>query len=133
MFRLSLIFIAGGLGCLLRYGVAGWAQRLTDGDFPAGTLAVNVAGCVAIGFLASLFTGPVLIRDEYRLAILLGLLGGFTTFSTFGFETISLANDGQFGLAALNIVAEQWPGAAGGLGGRTAGNGNLRLLSSKGR
>ncbi len=117
MFRLSLIFIAGGLGCLLRYGVAGWAQRLTDSDFPAGTLAVNVAGCVAIGFLASLFTGPVLIRDEYRLAILLGLLGGFTTFSTFGFETISLANDGQFGLAALNLLLSNGLGLLGAWGG----------------
>lgn len=104
MARLSLIFLAGGLGCVLRYGVAGWVQRLGGGSFPLGTLVVNVAGCLALGFLASLFTGPVLLRDEYRLAIVVGLLGGFTTFSTFGYETVRLADSGQFGLAALNLI-----------------------------
>ncbi len=104
MFRLSLIFLSGGCGCLLRYGVAGWAQRLANGSFPLGTLAVNVIGCAAVGFFASLFTGPVLIRDEFRFAILVGMLGGFTTFSTFGYETVALTDDGQFGLAALNLL-----------------------------
>jgi len=121
MFRLSLIFLAGGCGCLLRHGVAGWAQRFSNGSFPTGTLAVNVIGCVAIGFLASLFTGPVLIREEYRLAILVGLLGGFTTFSTFGYETIMLTDDRQFGLAALNLLLSNGLGlAAAWLGARLA-------------
>jgi len=121
MFRLSLIFVAGGCGCVLRYGLAGWAQRLGNGSFPTGTLAVNVIGCVAIGFLASLFTGPMLIREEYRLAILVGLLGGFTTFSTFGYETINLTDNGQFGLAALNLILSNGLGlAAAWLGARLA-------------
>ena len=93
MFRILLIFLAGGCGCLLRYGVSGWVQRLGRSSFPVGTLAVNVVGCVLIGFLASLLTGPVLIREAYRLAILIGLLGGFTTFSTFGYETMALLRD----------------------------------------
>lgn len=104
MFRFFLIFLAGGCGCLLRYGIAGWAQRFGNGSFPVGTLAVNVIGCLIIGFLAALFTGPMLIREEYRLAILVGLLGGFTTFSTFGYETVALTDNGQFGLAALNLL-----------------------------
>jgi len=104
MFRIVLIFLAGGSGCLLRYFIAGLAQRVGNGSFPVGTLTVNIIGCAAIGFLASLFTGPVLIREEYRLAILVGMLGGFTTFSTFGQETISLAREGQFHLAALNLL-----------------------------
>jgi len=112
MFRVSLIFLAGGCGCLLRYGIAGWAQRLDNGSFPVGTLVVNVLGCVAIGFLAPLFTGPMLIREEYRLAILVGLLGGFTTFSTFGYETITLTDNGQFGLAALNLLLSNGLGLA---------------------
>ena len=121
MFRLSLIFLAGGCGCLLRYGVAGWAQRLGNGSFPVGTLTVNVIGCVAIGFLASLLTGPMLIREEYRLAILIGLLGGFTTFSTYGFETISLTGKGQFALAGLNLLLSNGLGLAGAwLGARLA-------------
>ena len=104
MFRLLLIFFAGGCGCLLRYGVAGWAQRFTNSSFPTGTLAVNVIGCLALGFLATFFTGPVFLRTDYRLAILVGLLGGFTTFSTFAYETIMLTDDGQFTLAALNLL-----------------------------
>jgi len=56
MFRLLLIFFAGGCGCLLRYGVAGWAQRLGNGSFPTGTLAVNVIGCLVLGFLATFST-----------------------------------------------------------------------------
>jgi CrcB protein len=75
------------------------------GTFPLGTLTVNVIGCAAIGFLTPLLTGPVLIREEYRLAVLVGLLGGFTTFSTYGWETISLADDGQRWLAVVNILA----------------------------
>ena len=117
MFRLSLIFLAGGCGCLLRYAVAGWFQRLGNGSFPIGTFAVNVIGCVLIGFLAAMFTGPVLIREEYRLAILVGLLGGFTTFSTYVYETISLTGDGQFGLAALNLLLSNGLGLAAAWGG----------------
>jgi fluoride exporter len=113
MLRLSLIFFAGGCGCLLRYGLAGVVQRWTSSSFPVGTLSVNLIGCVAVGFLASLLTGPMLIREEYRLAVLVGLLGGFTTFSTFGYETIMLADDGQFLLATLNFVLSNGLGLAG--------------------
>lgn len=105
MKQFLLIFLAGGCGSLMRYSVAGWAQRLSNGTFPLGTLTVNVIGCAAIGFLAPLLTGPVLIREEYRFALLVGLLGGFTTFSTYGWETISLADDGQRWLAVVNILA----------------------------
>jgi CrcB protein len=112
MTRFVLIFLAGGCGCLLRYAVAGWTQRMADGIFPLGTLTVNLVGCAVIGFLASLFTGPVLIREEYRLAILVGLLGGFTTFSTYGWETIALADHGQWRLAATNVVASNLLGLA---------------------
>ena len=107
-----LIFLAGGCGSLMRYTVAGCAQRLSAGTFPFGTLTVNVIGCAAIGFLAPLLTGPVLIREEYRLAILVGLLGGFTTFSTYGWETIGLADDGQRWLAVVNILASNLLGLA---------------------
>ncbi|MBN2211793.1 MAG: fluoride efflux transporter CrcB [Sedimentisphaerales bacterium] len=112
MLRLLLIFLAGGCGCLLRYALSGWIQRLSSSSFPVGTLAVNIIGCVVIGFLMSLFTGPVLLREAYRLAILVGLLGGFTTFSTFGYETISMTTEGLFGLAALNLLLSNGLGLA---------------------
>ena len=112
---------------MLRYWLAGWGQKLSAGVFPLGTLMVNLAGCLAIGFFATVLAGPLLVREEYRLALLVGLLGGFTTFSTFGYETLALLGDREWGPAALNLVlsnglgllavlvgarlAERWPGA----------------------
>jgi CrcB protein len=112
MKQLFLIFVAGGCGSLMRYSAAGWAQRFSSGTFPVGTLLVNVVGCAAIGFLAPLLTGPVLMREEYRLAILVGLLGGFTTFSSYSWETISLAADGQRWVALANILVSNVFGLA---------------------
>lgn len=99
-----LIAAGGAAGSLLRYAISGWAQRLADGSFPIGTLSVNVAGCLLIGLLNAVFAGPYLIREEYRIAVTIGLLGGFTTFSTFGWETFALANDGQGTRAILNLL-----------------------------
>jgi CrcB protein len=104
MFKVFLIFLGSGLGGILRYAIQGFVQRQADSSFPAGTLAVNVIGCAFIGFLAALFTGPLLIREEYRVGLTIGILGGFTTFSTFGLETFTLANAGQFWFAVLNVV-----------------------------
>jgi len=104
MLRYTLIFLGGGLGSVLRYLIAGWTQRAADVSFPLGTFAVNVVGSLVIGFLAATLTGPILIREEYRIGLMVGVLGGFTTFSSFSLETLLLANDGQFGLALLNVV-----------------------------
>lgn len=86
MTRLALIFLGSGVGSVLRYLLAGSVHRYAKGSFPLGTLAVNLLGCALIGLLAGLFTGPWLIREDYRIAILVGALGGFTTFSIFAFE-----------------------------------------------
>jgi CrcB protein len=104
MHRLAWIFIGSGLGGVFRYLVDGWVQRLVNGSFPLGTLAVNVTGCLLIGMLSAALSGRVLIREEYRIGLLIGLLGGFTTFSTFGLETFAFASDGQHVRAALNVV-----------------------------
>ncbi len=115
----KLLFIAagGGVGSVMRYLVAGFGQRLIVGPFPLGTLIVNVIGCFALGLLGAAFAGPVLIREEYKLAILVGLLGGFTTFSTYGWETLSLVNDGQTARALANIVLSNVLGLAAALAG----------------
>lgn len=92
------------MGSVLRYLVAGWGQRLTVGAFPMGTLTVNLTGCLLIGYVGAALAGPVIVRDEYRLAVLVGLFGGFTTFSSFGYETFGLLAQRDWMRAALNMV-----------------------------
>src|SRR3954453_16396717 len=104
MTKWLLIAAGGAFGSISRYALQGWVQRATTTNFPLGTLVVNLIGCALIGFLTATFTGPKLIREEYRIGIIVGILGGFTTFSTFGLETFSLANDRQFAVAALYVV-----------------------------
>lgn len=103
MMKFLLIAAGGALGSVMRYVMAGWVQRFGDGLFPWGTLVVNVLGCLAIGFLSGMFAGPILIREEYRIGLTVGVLGGFTTFSTFGLESFNLVNDGQFKGALANV------------------------------
>jgi CrcB protein len=100
------LLIAGGgaLGSVLRYALHTSVQRAWGGNFPLGTLAVNLIGCLFIGVLAALFGGPIHLREEYGLGLGVGLLGGFTTFSTFGLESFLLMTAGQFVLAMLNIL-----------------------------
>ncbi len=104
MLKLLLIAAGGAFGSLARYAVSGWVQRFAGAAFPVGTLAVNVLGCLAIGFLNAVFAGPWLIREEYRIALTIGLLGGFTTFSSFSWETFALASDGESFRAAMNLL-----------------------------
>jgi CrcB protein len=103
--KVLLIAVAGAAGTVARYGTTGllrgWTERWL---FPVGTLAVNVAGCLAIGYLDGLLLERWMLREEYRLAILVGFLGGYTTFSTFGLETANYLRDGQIARAATNVV-----------------------------
>jgi CrcB protein len=104
MLKWFLIAAGGATGSLMRYAFQGWVQRLFGGIFPFGTLAVNLTACLAIGFLSGLFAGPQLIREEYRIGLIVGVLGGYSTFSTFGLESFNLSNDGEFRLALLNML-----------------------------
>lgn len=112
MLKYVLIALGGGLGAVLRYVVAGWGQRLGEGVFPLGTLIVNVSGCLLIGVAAGLLAGPAIVRDEVRLALLVGFLGGFTTFSTFGLETFALLGDREWWHAAVYVGASNVLGIA---------------------
>ncbi len=111
----KLLFIAGGgaVGAMLRYLIAGWVHRFADSSFPWGTLTVNLIGCFVIGFVASALAGPVLVREEFRLALLVGVLGGFTTFSTYAWETVALIGDKQIARAIINMGASNLLGLAG--------------------
>jgi CrcB protein len=102
--KLLMIVAGGGAGAVCRYVVSGWGQRLGPETFPLGTLIVNVLGCLLIGLLAQALTGAYLVREEIRIGLLVGFLGGFTTFSTYGMDALGLVNEGQFRLAGLYVV-----------------------------
>ena len=112
MTKLLFIALGGAAGSVARYLLAVQGQRLSQSIFPVGTLTVNVLGCLLIGLLGTLFAGPVIVREEYRFALLVGFLGGFTTFSTFGFETFSLVSDREWWLASLNVLGSNVLGLA---------------------
>lgn len=101
------IAIGSALGGMARYWCSGVAALLFGATFPWGTLIVNVAGSLVIGFVATI-TGPdgrLFISSTARQFIMLGLCGGFTTFSSFSLQTLNLMNDGQWLYATLNIGA----------------------------
>jgi CrcB protein len=102
-----LIGLGGFCGAVLRYLVSGWVQSASGRiDFPYGTLAVNVLGCLAIGLLSHLAATRGLFGPDTRALVFIGLLGAFTTFSTFSNETLNLITEGNL-LAALANVGLQ--------------------------
>ncbi len=106
MGKLFLAGIGGFVGSALRYAVAGFVQNWSGSiRFPFGTLAVNLAGCLVIGFLSQLAETRGIFSADVRTLIFIGVLGGFTTFSAFGNETINLWRDGESALAAANVAA----------------------------
>ena len=100
-----LIGSGGFAGAVLRYALGGLIHRhVSAGGLPYGTLAVNLLGCLLIGALAGLAESRPIFSPGFRVFIFIGLLGGFTTFSAFGFETFTLVRDGDFLRASMNIV-----------------------------
>lgn len=97
---MTLLYIAvgGAGGALARYALAGWIQDRAGFGFPWGTLVVNVLGCLLIGF-AMRYLEALRVGPEVRALVAVGVLGGFTTFSTFGYETVALMEDGAWGRA----------------------------------
>jgi fluoride exporter len=100
-----LVFAGGGLGAALRYWVSGIVHGRFGGGFPLGTLSVNVLGCIAIGLLMSLLEERFLVYPGLRIFLTVGVLGGFTTFSSFSYETIAMLREGQFFYSGVNIAA----------------------------
>ena len=113
LLNVVLVGCGGAIGAVGRYIIADLAQRIAPRSlelFPAGTLSVNLIGCLLIGVAAAYFAGPNLVREEWRLFLLVGILGGFTTFSTFGLETFELLNERQWTWAAIYIVGSNLGG-----------------------
>ncbi len=94
----------GFIGALARYGLSGLVHRQVPfATFPYGTMAVNLIGCCAIGVIAGLAESRQLFGPEFRTFALIGLLGGFTTFSTFGYETFAMLRDAEYLRVAANV------------------------------
>jgi CrcB protein len=96
--RHLIVFLAGGTGAVLRYAVGGWVAQASGSTFPWGTLAVNVSGSFLISLVMHVALTTAAIAPELRLALTTGLLGGFTTYSTFNYETIELLREGAWQL-----------------------------------
>jgi CrcB protein len=121
MSRVLLVAVGGAIGTVARYLLSGAVQR---SFFPTGTLAVNILGCLVIGFVGGLAARPAGLSQTTRIFLATGICGGFTTFSAFGFETMQLIGDGQIWQAGLNIGLQ----LVGGLGAVWLGLVGSRLM-----
>ena len=122
---LLLLATAGALGTLSRYGVVLWSRKVLGPDLPGGTLLVNVLGCFVLAFLMQLGLSGEAIPRSARLIVGVGFLGAFTTFSTFGYETLHLLERGALGPALLNVSANVVLGLLAAWGGLMAGRAML--------
>ena len=105
---MNILFVAfgGALGSVSRYLLGTWIQSVSKSiDFPFGTLTVNLIGCFVIGFLSQLAEARSVFTSESRAFVFVGILGGFTTFSSFGNDTINLVRDGETFNALANVGA----------------------------
>ena len=105
MIRYLLVLIGGGTGALARYAAGSAIMARFGGRFPLGTLAINVTGSFAIGFLMTLLTERYQFDPAWRLLLVVGFLGGYTTFSSFEWETFTAVRDGELWAGMLNVVA----------------------------
>ncbi len=110
--KLFAIALAGAMGTLTRYGLSGWAQRMVAGEFPWGTLAVNLVGSLLAGVFWGMAEKRISFSVEMRTIVLVGFMGGFTTFSAFMLETTELMRTSQWGWVAGNLVLQNVGGLA---------------------
>lgn len=103
MRTLLSVCLGGALGSGARYALSTWAARIGPPGYPTGTLVVNVIGSFLIGVVMHLSLKSTLISEEARLFLVAGVFGGFTTFSSFSYETVALTQQGSYGLALLNV------------------------------
>lgn len=101
----ALVFLGGGIGAVARYGLQALVYRVVPPTFPYGTIVVNAVGSFLIGFLMTFFEERFLVAPSLRMFLTIGILGGFTTFSSFSYETIMLLRDGAIATAAWNVAA----------------------------
>jgi fluoride exporter len=120
-FLLLLVFVGGGIGSVCRYAMATALQRSLPGSFPVGTFAVNLLGCFAIGVVGALGLERAAISPEARIFIMVGILGGFTTFSSFAWESLGLLTVRDLLRASLYVGGSVFCGLLGAFLGRAIG------------
>ena len=103
--RLTLIAVFGAIGTLARYGLQGIVQIRTPSTFPFGTLLVNMTGCFLLGLIGQFTLNRLVISPDWRVAIAVGFFGGYTTFSSFGWETAKMLEDGEWARASAYVGA----------------------------
>ena len=103
--RLLLIGLFGAVGTLARYGVQGIVQVKMASTFPFGTLLINLTGCFFLGLIGQLTLNRMLVPPEWRMAIAVGFFGGYTTFSSFGWETAKMMESGEWLRASTYVLA----------------------------
>jgi fluoride exporter len=108
--KILMIALFGAIGTLTRYGVQGVVQIRAGSAFPYGTLLINLTGCLLLGFLGQLTLNRMLIPPDWRVALTVGFLGGYTTFSSFGWETAKMLEDGEWLRAATYVGASVFAG-----------------------
>lgn len=105
--QIILVGLGGFIGSSLRFAMSGWVQRMFPySQFPYGTMSVNVLGCLLIGYLGGVAEQRQTLEAGTRLFLLVGVLGGFTTFSTFAYESLALAQDSLYFKMMLNVVLQ---------------------------
>ena len=104
MINYIVVFAGGGIGAVVRFALATWIGQRWGRSFPLGTFVINVSGSFLIGFLMTVMAELFIENPQWRLFLVIGGLGGYTTFSTLQYETGQLVFDGEIGYAALNIV-----------------------------
>ncbi len=104
MNQVLAIAAGGAVGSVLRFWMSTWVHSFAGRSFPYGTLTVNVLGCLAMGFLFVLFLDRLSDNNVLRAGILIGVLGGFTTFSSFSIETFNLIEQGAWLKAVMNMT-----------------------------
>jgi CrcB protein len=119
--KIALIAGFGAAGALSRYGIDAWLGRVSDGDFPWSTLIVNVAGSFLLGVLIAVTTERLLLDHNWRVALGIGFLSSFTTFSTYTYDTVRLAEDSAWALAFANVFGMVVLGIAAALAGLLVG------------
>jgi fluoride exporter len=103
--RLALIAIFGAAGTLARYGLQGLVQIPSGSTFPYGTLLINLTGCFFLGLIGQFTLNRMVISPDWRIAIAVGFFGGYTTFSSFGWETAKMLEDGEWARATAYVGA----------------------------